>query len=60
MTLNERIKSNCLMSEESCPDLELLRKGLGYRRGTLPSLESERAPASDPTRVRAEATWRAK
>ena len=60
MTLNERMKPNCLMSEESCPDLELLRKGLGYRRGTLSSLESERAPASDPARARAEATWRAK
>jgi hypothetical protein len=50
MTLNERIKSNCLISRESCPHLELLRKGLGYsyHRRTLVEIESEmREPASD-------------
>ena len=57
MTLGERIKSNCLISEESgCPNLELLRKGLGYgyERGTLFELHSEREPASHSTRPRAE------
>ena len=55
MTLSERIKSNSPISEDSCPDLDLLRKGLGYsRRGTLSELESAREPDSYSTRVGAE------
>ena len=50
MTLNERIKSTSLSPRESCPNLELLRKGLGYsyHHDTPFELESEmREPASD-------------
>jgi hypothetical protein len=53
MTLSEKIKSNSPISEDSCPDLDLLRKGLGYSRsGTLSELESDRESYS--TRVGAE------
>jgi hypothetical protein len=56
VTLSERIKSNCPISRESCPNLDLLRKGLGYsyRRGTLSELESERELTWDSTRAGAE------
>ena len=61
MTLRERIKSNCLSSEKSCPNLDLLRKGLGYPydRGTLSELESGREP-SHSTRAGAETIGAAK
>jgi len=62
MTLSERIKSNYPLSRESCPDLDLLRKGLGYSycSDTLSELESEREPDSYSTRSRAEAISGAK
>ena len=61
MTLRERIKSNCLSSEKSCPNLDLLRKGLGYSydRGTLSELESGREP-SRSTRAAVETVGSAK
>ena len=62
MSLSERIKSNCPISEESRPDLDLLRSHLGYsyRGGILSELESEREPDSHSTRVGVEAISGAK
>ena len=61
MTLSERIKLSSLTCRESCPNLELLRKRLGYSygRGALSEPEMQER-ASDSARAGTEAFWEAK
>jgi len=61
MTLSERIKLSSLRHRESCPNLELLRKGLGYsyRSGTLSEREVQE-PTAGSTGAGGEASWEAK